>query len=287
MRDKLRAIVIRHTQRGDVELVASRVSIDDCMNEFRKIAIALVHQRVQGTSTHSRQTTLRFGAEVDVKCDDPPIYGRIDLLTPEGITDFKTGTRKPEHAEQVLFYALLVWLADRWVPPSLILTYVREDVSVSVDVPTPDEFEGMRSSVRAELASLGRETLARAPKAIPSSENCGFCQVRQLCDDYWSSSETAQMRLSRESTQSLGPDDRIWLDAEIVDLPVTASDRALSVSLNTPIAERVRHFIPSGFMPRGGTQFRRARILGAEVRCEPNGLAVVAGANSEVFWIAD
>jgi hypothetical protein len=61
-----------------------------------------------------------------------------------------------------------------------------------------------------ELAALERDLVARAeaarrsvasdsPEAKPSLENCGFCGVKQLCDDYWTVDPQRQLARTRTS----------------------------------------------------------------------------------------
>lgn len=131
-------------------------------------------------------------AEVELRAPTLGWRGFADLLSVSAtrceIRDFKTGLPKEEHALQVCTYALL-WARDSELNPSqrladrLVLSY--EDTDVEVPAPSGDELEVLE----AELRNRTTEALAKLtmvpPQARPSQEVCGFCNVRQLCGDYW------------------------------------------------------------------------------------------------------
>lgn len=132
-------------------------------------------------------------AEVELRADAIGWKGIVDLLLLSEdaceIIDIKTGAIDDSHQFQVLVYALL-WWRDKERNPSgqhatrLRLAYRGSDV----EVPAPSENEmllleqDLISRTRAVAAALA---LRPAPPARPSPENCRYCSVRQLCDEYW------------------------------------------------------------------------------------------------------
>lgn len=130
--------------------------------------------------------------EVELRAPELGWHGIVDLLTISvdscEIRDFKTGTPKQEHEFQLRTYALL-WNRDTVLNPSrrladkLVLSY--EQCDVQVPAPTADNLRLLEDEVRertvAALASLGSDPA----EARPSRENCAYCSVRHLCEEYW------------------------------------------------------------------------------------------------------
>jgi hypothetical protein len=104
------------------------------------------------------------------------------------IRDFKTGQMKDEHHAQLHVYAVLWWRDIERNPATrpanrLVISYDAGDVEV--EVPTLEQLAlveaNLRKSTEAVLAELDRDP----PNARPSVENCSYCSVRHLCEDYW------------------------------------------------------------------------------------------------------
>ncbi len=118
--------------------------------------------------------------------------GVADMLTLSTtqceIRDFKTGTPKEEHQVQLWTYALL-WARDSGLNPAgrladkLVLSYDERDV----EVPSPEV--SMLSSLENEIKKRTDAALANLqsgnPQARVSLENCMYCVVRHLCEEYW------------------------------------------------------------------------------------------------------
>lgn len=118
--------------------------------------------------------------------------GVADMLTLSTtqceIRDFKTGAPKEEHQDQLWTYALL-WARDVGSNPAgrladkLVLSYDERDV----EVPSPEasklcSFEdAIKKRTDAALANLQSGN----PRARTSLENCMYCVVRHLCEEYW------------------------------------------------------------------------------------------------------
>jgi hypothetical protein len=137
-----------------------------------------------------------FHPEIELTAPSLRLAGRLDLLKIEGdaceITDYKTGTPDPHHADQLRFYALL-WSRDHDLNPEslpirrLILSYPTRDVDV--DPPTLAEMDDLAASTSIQIEMAESALRERPPPAYPEATMCRLCGVRQLCSDYWNSIE--------------------------------------------------------------------------------------------------
>jgi len=146
---------------------------------------------------------LRSGShpEVWLRAADLRFTGRVDLLTvADGsctITDYKTGAPGTHHIDQVKNYALL-WMRDHDLNPDfvpvrrLVLSYASHDEVA--DGPSHPEVDALANQLSLRVVAAERELERRPPPARPSPALCSFCSVRHLCEDYWNSSATIEMR---------------------------------------------------------------------------------------------
>ena len=131
-------------------------------------------------------------SEVEVRATEMGWRGQADLLTVSGkgceIRDFKTGAPKQEHESQVRAYALL-WARDSDLNPSgrladkLILSYNEGDTEIPA--PKEDELSSLEDELRSRTAQALTSLQADPPEARPNPQNCEFCHVRHLCEEYW------------------------------------------------------------------------------------------------------
>jgi CRISPR/Cas system-associated exonuclease Cas4 (RecB family) len=141
----------------------------------------------------SRQQLLHGSyAEVELRAGQVGWRGIADLLTLSStrceIRDFKTGASKQEHEFQLRVYALL-WSRDRELNPDgrladrLVLSYDEGDAEVSA--PSEEELRRMEDELRRRTAQALADLQVDPPEARPSPENCAYCPVRHLCEEYW------------------------------------------------------------------------------------------------------
>jgi len=132
--------------------------------------------------------------EVELRAPALRLAGRVDLLVvdDEGceITDYKTGAPDDHHVEQLRLYSLIWSRDDEHNPRSLparrlTLSYPTHDV----DVPPLDDvaLDALAVATTAAIEAAESALQERPPPAFPQPEICGFCGVRQLCNDYWGS----------------------------------------------------------------------------------------------------
>jgi hypothetical protein len=155
------------------------------------------HECEEGTTGASRLGPRRpVGAgthpEMKLTAEELRLTGRIDLLTVDDdsvrIMDYKTGAEDPSHLDQIRTYALL-WDLDRDVNPSrrraTELTAAYSSHEVTIPAPPEEGLRDLERAIESRIAAADADVAADMPKAIPSVENCSFCQVRQLCTEYW------------------------------------------------------------------------------------------------------
>jgi hypothetical protein len=131
-------------------------------------------------------------AEVDLRSSEMRWRGIADLLTLSGtrceIRDFKTGVSKKEHELQLRTYALL-WARDRDVNPTgrlvdrVVISYDEGDMEVPA--PNGGDLRHLEGELRTRTAKAVSDLGEVPPEARPSQENCPYCPVRHLCDEYW------------------------------------------------------------------------------------------------------
>jgi len=130
--------------------------------------------------------------EVELRAGYMGWHGIVDLLTIAStrceIRDFKTGEAKEEHEYQLQVYALL-WARDRDLNPDgrladrLVLSYDEGDVSVRA--PSEKELRQLEHALATRTAQALADLQVDPPEARPTRENCAYCAVRHLCEDYW------------------------------------------------------------------------------------------------------
>jgi len=237
-----------------------------------------------GAAVSGERAPLSLGshAEVTLTATHLRLTGRVDLLriTEPGahITDYKTGAQSPSHAEQLRLYALL-WNLDRDANParrpvaSLTAAYPGRDVAIPV--PGEPELRDIEKDVTVSLGKADAELSATTPRAVPSAENCGNCQVRHLCDAYWS---------------TVAPDPSDLPDEARFDCQGTVGTahgpRSWWLHVDGPAQSKLLIQAPeSGRELRPG---HHVRILGLRIHADPDSTVTVASMNTltEVFRLS-
>lgn len=177
-------------------------------------------------SNDKQRFRLGPGTHFEVELRDKQIMwkGRADIITLSSagcnITDLKTGSPSDHHQEQMIAYAVL-WDGDRelnenHVPISdLRLCY--SSGSISVSVPAQADTEKIRANLQERTARIKEEIESEIVPARPSIDNCRYCQVKLLCDEYWTSSardETEQFH-DFELVLKSARGDSIWTATSI------------------------------------------------------------------------
>ena len=175
---------VRHQQnpRVNIDRLLQRISIDSILNDFHRF-----HHRASETPSSpigspEGSKSRKFGAEVYVKDPDSKLFGIIDYIDRQGLTDFKTGEKSDRHDQQVLLYGAL-WKAQ-WneVPVLLSVMYEGEQdlVNFSADLLDQVLFQ-WRKRIGDYDALIFKNTIS----SNPSVELCPRCSWRAMCPDYW------------------------------------------------------------------------------------------------------
>jgi hypothetical protein len=88
-------------------------------------------------------------------------------------------------------YAVLWWRASGQLPDQIEIQYLTEKWSEHVKEAVMMQME---NELRREIDAAS-VTLASPPAKSCPGDHCGYCDVRQFCDDYWQ--DTASMHRSR------------------------------------------------------------------------------------------
>ena len=134
-----------------------------------------------------------------------PLIGIIDLLWDDGgqtrIVDFKTGTPHAQYREQVELYALLWWRVTNDRPVSLEIRHPAGTETYDID---ETMLLALEARLTDELRALSAD-LDHPPCVARPGPHCRHCDVRALCDTYWS---------ERQPQGSLLLEDT-WCDADL------------------------------------------------------------------------
>jgi hypothetical protein len=130
--------------------------------------------------------------EVDLRDAVLMWKGRADMLTlsEEGcsISDIKTGQPDDSHRLQLQIYALL-WNSDSDLnhhqTPVISLQIGYGAGVLAVEVLTQDESSALRADLIKRTLQIRQELSLPIVPAKPCLSNCGYCQVKLLCDDFW------------------------------------------------------------------------------------------------------
>lgn len=221
--------------------------------------------------------------EMALHAPDLAFAGRPDFMRVSAnaceISDFKSGRRQPQHEDQLRIYALL-WKHDRERNPNDIpvsnLTISHPGGDVAVPVPEESDLRDLADSIRRRVENANREAEAHRPSARPSVENCMYCAVRPICDDYWGDLSTLS-RGSDESPATYG-------DVEVV-IRARNGPRSWKAAVRPQGADALLRTMSEELAWAPGT---RLRLLDASVvEEESNGTIVVTlNAASEAFLLA-
>lgn len=295
--------------RADAEAVGRDVHVQDCMEAFKRLRLQtfVVEESSpqderpfrstlgEGSSPSDRQATAldrRVYAEHDVKIEDPPFRGTVDLVLTgsdgDVLVDFKTGEPKPEHELQTRLYALLWWRETG--------RSVRERRVVYKDYPVTN-FKGLdaaqldseANALRRRLQSVSAALNMPLPIARPDVEICKFCPVRQLCDEYWRSPQTRALRLSDEILATIwnGESEKpVWGDFDLILQFCTGSPERIHSIWTNSDGQQVPLVcpIPSAFHPGQWQDFSIVRIVSCGIRRDAGTLRVFSGSRTEFFW---
>lgn len=211
------------------------------------------------------------------------LTGRIDLLVVDDveviITDFKTGLEQASHDDQVRLYALLWHLDAKVNPTQRLATKLRVVFPThehSVVAPDRNQLQALESATAARIEAADAVTRTPPPTANPSQENCQHCNVRHLCDSYWSELTPTVATVSTEQ----------WLDFEGRILRKNGAKSWFAEAVNGPPVEVLMRTVAPGLVFQVG---RVVRLLGVRRSQDPDDaerIVVSMVATSEWYALA-
>jgi hypothetical protein len=276
---------VSRSLRGQVPQLRTQAQTMLCQVQFSEISASKSDGR-----TYSAREPLSFGVfpEIDLRARQIGWKGKADLLVLSPcdcqIIDFKTGVPNDSHRFQIQVYALL-WTRDAELNPDarrperLVLAYAGGNLEIIT--PTNSELDALESDIVARREAAIEAVSLHPPEARPTPDNCRYCGVRQLCDEYWTAD--TQRRMSRE----LG-------ELRFADIEVTITgrhgpsswDAQIELSRDAPVGT---HAV---IRTNGEVNFRpdeRARILNAAVTIgdadEEEPLVITIGTFSEIYLV--
>jgi hypothetical protein len=162
-------------------------------------------------------------SELELRVDPLHWRGFVDALILSDasceIVDYKTGMPTPEHEEQVRLYGLL-WARDGQLNPTartvdrLTLSY--STIDIAVEPPTVRQLDVLEQELIARTKAALALVAQTPPPAVPSIHQCGYCPVRQLCDDYWT--PQVQQILAQDALRESPVTNENLIDLEIDNL---------------------------------------------------------------------
>ncbi len=161
--------------------------------------------QLQSDRGHARPLGPGVYPEVPLNNRELGWYGKADLLSVAApsdtsddadanvqcaIFDFKTGAPKDDHPLQLRIYALL-WARDKALNPTARrvtrLELIYPETTVEVAAPSSDEELDALARELATRTQAARTSIeSRPPVARPAQPACEWCDVKHLCEAYWS-----------------------------------------------------------------------------------------------------
>jgi CRISPR/Cas system-associated exonuclease Cas4 (RecB family) len=160
-----------------------------------QLTVAVSEHKIANFGRSASRRPLGTGSFAEIQLRSPKLHwtGIADLIVRSAsgceITEFKSGVQHEWHREQLEAYALL-WAQDSELNPvgkpatKLALIYAGKEVGI--DPPTESRLRELETSLRVRTRDAHLNLSKVPPPASPSRENCVFCDVRHLCEPYWS-----------------------------------------------------------------------------------------------------
>jgi CRISPR/Cas system-associated exonuclease Cas4 (RecB family) len=280
---------LKNNPRVDSARVAAAVSLDACVAKahdlIRDLELSASSSKISaGGRDRVVQDAPNGAEEFWITVDDPPLKGQLDRVRNGVVTDYKTGAPDAAHTKQVLFYAVLWWLKFSEAPQRLELRY--PGTVLIVPVPGPDALDEAVDALRAEIEDAKGRLQSGPPEARPDVERCRYCPVRQLCDDFWKSPCTAELRLIGEDGVSRNQLSNSFGDVQLNQIGTSRrTDGALFGEAFADGIGAVRVRIGAHLCPAATDTVVSARILAAKMTEEDGVLVITTTTATEAFWL--
>lgn len=187
------SIVVAYITKG-IEESISQIRIDVQHSISRLPHSAYAPHNDAGVSGSRERRALGYGTfmEVDLLSKELGMRGFIDLLWRDQdrcqILDYKTGAPNSNHRDQLELYAVLWWHDVERNPSHSMatgLTLLYPNLREDLQPPSKKRLIEITECWRERKADAFQAVTESLPLALPSTEKCSTCPVRQLCDEYW------------------------------------------------------------------------------------------------------
>lgn len=190
-----RAEPILDRMRFDIErsLPSLRQLIQGVLQRVFGISPGLDEELPTGRSVTTQQPLgIGFHTEVRLAPQNPRWIGWADAikLLPDSceLLDYKSGEENPNHRRQIQLYALL-WARDTAINPerrlATHLTIVYADKIQAVPPPEENDLDKLEAELNEQSQAIARTLESKPPTASVSPDNCRYCDMKHLCDDFW------------------------------------------------------------------------------------------------------
>jgi len=282
--------------RSKIFQIKGQINVDDCLNEFKsmiqdlKLKNLFKHRiKKEITNQGNAHFPAREGAEIFFRVDDPPVNGRIDAILSGKLIDYKSGEKHEEHKRQVEFYSLLYWYKFGESLDSIEIRYSKSGDYEKINPPDDVELEEMDKELRKKISRYQNSILGNNLNPRPSKDNCHFCDVRQLCDEYWTNSETEILRINKGMVSAEGDEkvkEKYFLDYELKEFVSNwVPGKSMVGKIDDEILGEIEIRIGREHCPDVGVRnLGKARLLGAVVKFQKGSIYLKTNSMTEVFW---
>lgn len=282
--------LLKEIERQHIEFRSkARVAVQTALRELAKLELHLRDKPTAAGKKPPKDSALSAGVYSEIALNAKQgWYGKIDLLildeTGVRLEDFKTGVPKENDVEQILIYAWL-WWADRErnptasLPGKLTIRYPGQQQSVPI--PSLADLQSRETNLLERTNAIRSAIQNGEFLARPSDENCRYCSVRQLCNDYW-----------RSEALTTVPENRLG-DIEAVVIQILSSRMWLLEVIKSFCAEApknvyVRGNLPTTRISEGST----VRLLDIyletkTIDANPGEHFIQLTTASEIYWLID
>lgn len=303
--------------RVDIQVLRRNISLDSCIGAFGRLvqtaystlstrnlepvesdlgagfrpasrsqsnATAFPFRASQDTQTRQLKIPSRvLLPEARIEIEEPPFTAILDLVVTGNdgediLVDFKTGRPLPEHDVQTRIYAVVWWIATKRVIRKRMIVYA-DHPTVSLPGLSVRECVAESQMLHSRICRAKAILSECPPAAKPSAKECRYCSVRQLCDEYWTASETEELRWNIR----VGMKSNVEVTWKDLELPIEGA-RDLGKAIAFPGRPRVIAPIPHQSRPVHFRNYHCVRMLQVGLQPRDKVLLVVWSRYSEAFW---
>lgn len=266
--------------RININDISSKIDFPLCLSKVYSLW-GFEIKKINFTPNINKNIKQRFGTEFSEETEDPPLIGVIDKYSNSIITDYKTGNKdEDKHKEQAYFYSYLLYLNNKPIDKVKVLYSNKEELIFDIN---EEILNKQKEKINLQLSKIDNYFNSNFP-AKPSTEACRFCNVKQMCDQYWIENNENNIDFIDQEGLSII---NIYRDVEISELIYENEDINLIGIIGTGKTKEFgnvnikisKKFITFVSKPN------KARILNAKIINKSNKISIEVNRVSEVFWL--